>query len=370
MNYKPYMAGLAAALITVSCGNATKDEEDEGNVETILLESTNEVSVMNLELTNFHHELVSNGKLVASQYADLHFESAEPVAAVWVRNGDAVTKGQKIAELSTFRLNNRTIQAKNELEKAYLELQDVLIGQGFSPTDSAGLPAEVRQLAATRSGYDQALAQYSLAVHEEEQAVLRAPFDGVVANLFAKPWNISSSSEVFCSIINARQAEASFTVLESELPLIRKGDRVEVSPFFALEGGSVEGVISEINPMVDAGGVVKVKASVNNPGQLVEGMNVRVSVQRSIGNRLVVPKTAVVIRSGKQVVFTLVDGKAYWNYVQTGLENSSSYTITEGLKDGDIVITDGNINLAHESTVTVGSGKRLNTQEDDQVPAE
>jgi RND family efflux transporter MFP subunit len=358
MNYKPYIAGLAAALITISCNNGTKNEEDEDNVETILLESTNEVSVMILELTNFHHELVSNGKLVAAQYADLRFESAEPVASVWVRNGDAVTKGQKIAELSTFRLNNRTVQAKNALDKAYLELQDVLIGQGFPPADSMSIPAEVKQLAATRSGYDQALAQYSLAVHEEEQAVLRAPFDGVVANLFGKPWNMSSPSEVFCSIINARQAEASFTVMESELPLIRKGDRVEVSPFFTIEGGAVEGLISEINPIVDAGGVVKVKASVNNSGRLVEGMNVRVSVQRSIGGQLVVPKTAVVIRSGKQVVFTLVGGKAYWNYVQTGLENSSSYTITEGLKDGDIVITSGNINLAHESTVTVDGDVR------------
>ena len=56
-------------------------------------------------------------------------------------------------------------------------------------------------------------------------------------------------------------------------------------------------------------------------------MNVRVSVQRSLGKQLVVPKTAVVLRSGKQVVFTLVDGHAYWNYVRTGLENADSYTL-------------------------------------------
>jgi RND family efflux transporter MFP subunit len=369
---KLYLAGWIALLITGtgSCGNQTEDhEEEEGTVEAILLESTNKVSVITLERTDFHHELVSNGKLVASQYADLRFESAEPVAAIWVKNGDAVTKGQKLAELSAFRLNNRTAQARNTLNKAYLDLQDVLIGQGFSPADSAGIPEEIRRLAATRSGYDQALAQYQLTVHEEEQAVLKAPFDGVVANLFAKPWNIASPSDVFCSVVNARQAEASFTVLESELPLIRKGDRVEVSPFFTVENSALPGVISEINPMVDAGGTVKVKASVANPGKLAEGMNVRVSVQRLAGKQLVVPKTAVVVRSGKQVVFTLVDGKSYWNYVQTGLENSLYYTITEGLKEGDRVITGGNINLAHESTVTVEDEKTLNTKEDDSVSA-
>ena len=35
-------------------------------------------------------------------------------------------------------------------------------------------------------------------------------------------------------------------------------------------------------------------------------MNVRVSVKRSVGEQLVIPKTAVVLRSGKQVVFTLI----------------------------------------------------------------
>jgi len=81
-------------------------------------------------------------------------------------------------------------------------------------------------------------------------------------------------------------------------------------------------------------------------------MNVRVSIFRSLGKQWVVPKSAVVLRTGKEVVFTLEDGKAIWNYVQTGLENANSYTITsETLKEGDEVIISGNINLAHESSV-------------------
>jgi hypothetical protein len=82
-------------------------------------------------------------------------------------------------------------------------------------------------------------------------------------------------------------------------------------------------------------------------------MNVRVSIHRSVGKQLVVPKGAVVLRSGKQVVFTLSGNKAYWNYVHTGLENADSYTITDGLKEGATIITSGNINLAHESPVKV-----------------
>ena len=110
----------------------------------------------------------------------------------------------------------------------------------------------------------------------------------------------------------------------------------------------------KINPLVDDKGMVKVKASVNGRGRLFSGMNVRVNVHRSLDSQLVIPKSAVVLRSGKQVVFTLKDGKAQWNYVQTGLENAESYSMADdALKEGDTVIVTGNVNLAHEAPVKV-----------------
>lgn len=312
----------------------------------------NEVTISTLSITPFNHELISNGKLSAARYADLVFETMEPITSILVKNGEQVKKGQKLAELATFRLNNTKEQAKATLEQAKLELQDVLIGQGYPLNQLSGIPDEILILAKSKSGYDQALAQYELAVYEKENATLLAPFDGIVANLFTKPYNKASTSEIFCTIIDPNSLEAVFTVLESELPFLKQGDKVEIIPF-AMPENKTEGYITEINPVVQENGIVQVKASVRNNGRLFEGMNIRVSVQRMLANQIVIPKEAVVLRSGKPVVFTLVNNKAYWNYVQTGLENSSTYTIMEGLKEGDVIITSGNINLAHETPVTI-----------------
>ena len=260
--------------------------------------------------------------------------------------------------MSTFRLKNKTATSKDALERAKLELQDVLIGQGYALADSAKVPPATMQLVRVKSGYDQALIQYQLAEYEERNAVLTAPFDGIVANLFAKQYNTASTSDIFCTVIDPGSLEAAFTVLESELPLVKNGDRVEVTPF-ALNDTKAEGRITEINPLVDENGMVQVKAAVTDKGKLFEGMNVRVSIHRSLGKQLVVPKSAVVLRSGKQVVFKLdsTRTKASWVYVHTGLENADSYTITssegDGLKEDDFVITSGNINLAHEAPVTI-----------------
>ncbi|MDR2968968.1 MAG: efflux RND transporter periplasmic adaptor subunit, partial [Tannerellaceae bacterium] len=326
MGYNKLLALFLLAGLCCACGGEKKEtNETEESVETVLPTEANEVTVMTLSESDFYHELISNGKLSARKSADLRFESIEDIAAVYVKNGDRVEKGQKLAELTTFRLGNRLFQAKDALERAKLELQDVLIGQGYLLEDSAKVPPETMRLIRVKSGYDQALAAYELAAYEQEKAVLTAPFDGIVANLFSKEHNASSTSDIFCTVIDPSGLEASFTILESELPLIKTGDKVEVTPYAAPDT-KVEGRISEINPVVDDKGTVQVKALVSERSGLFEGMNVRVSVQRMASKQLVVPKEAVVLRSGKQVIFTLVEDKAYWVYAQTGLENSGYYT--------------------------------------------
>ena len=349
-NYR-YLLCIAMALLA-ACSGTRKEADAEEGVAAVLPSDNNEVTVQTLKRQTFDHELVSNGKVVAGLQADLRFETAEVVASIYVKNGDYVRKGQKLAELDKFRLTNKTAQAKDALDKAKLDLQDVLIGQGYPADDNSKVPADIIQLARVKSGYDQCLSQYELARYEEEHATLTAPFDGVVANLFSKPHNAVSTSDAFCTIIGMEGMEVDFTVLESELPLIKNGDKVIVTPY-SDAAAKQEGRITQINPLVDDKGMVKVKATVNSKGKLFSGMNVRVNVHRSLGEQLVIPKSAVVLRSGKQVVFTLEDGKAKWNYVQTGLENADSYSVVDGLKEGDTIIVTGNVNLAHEAPVTI-----------------
>jgi multidrug efflux pump subunit AcrA (membrane-fusion protein) len=349
---KSWFIGIICVPLIVACSSSKKENQGENGVVTVLPDSPNEVKVFTLVRADFNHELTSNGIIAAEQKADLYFQAAEIITSVYVKNGERVTAGQAIASLDSFKLINRLKQAKDNLERAKLELQDLLIGQGYSWSDSTRIPPDVMQVARVRSNYDQSMNQYELAEYDLQQAKLYAPFAGTVANLFQKPFNMSSSGELFCTIIGNATIEVVFYLLESELSVVRNGDRIQVSPFAILDYMS-EGRITEINPTVDRNGTVRVKASVNNPGnRLYEGMNVRVKIRQTVPNQLTIPKTALVLRSNKQVVFTLKDGRAQWNYAQIGLENSTEY-IVEDLQEGDIVIYDGNLNLAHESPVTV-----------------
>jgi RND family efflux transporter MFP subunit len=353
---------LAILCFTVSScknkGDGTNDKVGDLNDSTYVNEDKQEVSVMLLRYGDFSKEIISNGRLAAVRKADLYFRSMERVKTIHVKNGDRVKQGDLIAELDGFILSNALKQSQSLYEKAMIDFQDVLISQGYNINDTANIPVNAVRTARIKSGFDQAEADLELAEYNFRASVLKAPFSGVVADLYCTENNISSQTEKFCTIIDDSRFEAVFPVLEDELASVRKEQTVRIIPYSGSET-EVKGMITQINPVVDENGMVKVYAACGNHNHnLYEGMNVKVVLEERLAGQLVIPKQALVLRSGKQVVFTYSAGKAKWVYVKTGLENISSYTVTEGLQAGDTLIYEGNLNLAHDAGVVINEGMK------------
>ena len=205
-----------------------KDLDKEG-ISVVLLDNDQEdVSTMLLKKQKFYHELISNGKVAARKIAELRFETNEIVAKVYVKNGDVVRKGQKIAELDLFTLQNSLEKAEVSLRQSELEMKDVLIGQGYSLDKMQEIPQDIVKLAEVKSGYAQSHAAYELAKYELDHAVLTAPFDGVIANLETRGFNRPDATNAFCRVIGGSGMEVSFHVLESELPTVATGEVTDI----------------------------------------------------------------------------------------------------------------------------------------------
>jgi membrane fusion protein (multidrug efflux system) len=309
------------------------------------------VSVMQLKYSDFNREIISNGKLVSIKKADLKFRSIENVIEIYVKNGDRVENGQIIAKLDNFNLFHALKQSQDQLEQTKIDMQDVLLSQGYNIRDTALVPESNMKTARGRSGFDKAQIELEMAEYNLRASVLRAPFSGVVADLFSKENNLSNQNEKFCSIIDDSHFEAEFPILESELASVKQGQTVRIIPY-SFKEIEAKGEIIKINPVVDQNGMVKVDAICNNLNhKLFEGMNIKIIIEEKVPHQLFIPKQAVVLRSEKQVVFLYKSGRAKWVYIKTGLENISSFVVTEGLHEGDSVIYEGNLNLAHDSEV-------------------
>ena len=348
------LAIIGTAIVITACSDSSYRELKDG--KAVAVPEVNEVEVITLERTDFAHQLLSNGKLKAGRRASLSFGSSGVVSELNVVNGGRVSAGSVIAELDRPDLKLSLEAAQIALEKAELELYDVLAGQGYAAKDTASVPDNILAMAKMRSGYTSAKNSLERARLDYDGAVLKAPYSGKIADLKLKEYD-RTTSDPFCTVIDDSSLDVDFSVMESEYAFLEKGLQVRVIPF-ADPSKSVTGKVCEINPTVDKNGQIAVRATVRNDGSLIDGMNVKVIVERMMPGQLVVPRSAVVVRDNLDVLFTYTDdGVAHWTYVNIIRSNGDSHVVTANadrgakLNEGDKVIVNGNLNLADGSKV-------------------
>jgi len=303
---------------------------------------------------DFELELVSNGKLATVEKASLFFSTNQLISDIYVQNGDWVSKGTLLAVVDTTEAALALQQAKLSIEKARLELRSQIIGQTGGSEDEKDLSPKAMETLRLKTGFTDAEINLQQRALSFDECFMRSPIDGRVANLEAKVNNLPAAGKPFCVVLDDREFDVNFKVLESEVSRLKNGQRVLVVPF-SVDSAACQGIITEINPLIDEHSMVDIRARVVNQNhKLIEGMNVKVYVRFTVPGGLIVPKEAMVLRNNRQVVFSVKNGRSYWNYVETGYENSRSYTIqviSGVLVAGDTIITKGNLNLAHDAEI-------------------
>lgn len=340
MYWKQFFIATIIVAMT-SCNNGGNSGSGNDPVDTVTVET--------LKQGTFDEPFTAQGKVKASRYADLAFENPLPIKAVYVRNGQTVAKGQRIAELDVFKMSNAIDQAKKQVEQARLNMQDVIIAQGYDPDKPQAVPENIKQLAQVKSGYSLALSQLEAAKHDIQKAVLAAPFSGVVANLTIQPHSISQAGTTVCRIIDTNEMEVEFKVMEGDLSIIKTGSLVNITPT-ATKAAQYEARVMDINPIVEENGIVSVRAKLKADRNLFDGMNVEVSFTRHIVGVTIVPKEAIVVRNGRQVVFTYDNGIARQHYISLRHEAKGLCVVetADKLNDNSLLVVAG-----HE-TVTDG----------------
>lgn len=351
------ICSCAYVLVNGKANNEKEDLQTAVGEETVV-----EVDTIMLHRQTFQKQILCNGKLVAIRRAELVCPKAGDILLkVNVKNGQRVEAGMTLAVADTYESKNALEKAERDLEKAKVELQDKLIGLGYDGSH-AKVPAEVLYRAEVTSGYYAAKFALQTAGHTLHSCSLKAPFGGRIADLVARPYQ---RGDKFCTLIDDSFFDVEFKVLEAELLSVHIGTKVNVSPFVD-NALALAGTVTEINPLVDDKGLVSVKARIKNTSdRLMDGMNVKVIIENSVPAMLIVPKEAVVERDGYNVVFVYnpETHRAVWTYVDIACSNLTSFAITgcerknTTVKEGDIIITSGNLNLADDTEVKVAEDR-------------
>ena len=353
---------VTALLVGVCSCKGKKDKEDDGEDKTEMARGTfkvdkNIVTVEPLALKTFNKQLICNGKLEAQSKVTVQFEAQGKIAQINVRDGQKVQKGQVLASLDKEQPRRQLEQARLAFDKAEMNLADRLLDYGYTLADTAKIPEDQKRVIYINTGFIDAKMALENAERTFLQCDLKAPFSGKVASVKGR---IYEQGGQLCTLIDDSRYLVRFSVLETEYGFVHVGQQVLVSPFVNSDV-VLKGSIVSINPTVDQNGQIAVTAQVPGADELMDGMNVRITVENSVPNQLVVPKSAVVIRDNMEVLFRIdpVTGHSLWTYVNVIMSNTMEHVV-EPNKDrgadlnlGDLIITSGNLNLGDDAEVVI-----------------
>jgi len=307
------------------------------------------------------------GSLAPKFSTDVRSEFTAVVAEVYVTEWVRVRRGTPLARLDTaegeahlaaaraavLQAKVREAQAARELARAErLREVGLLTAQGLDDARTAR-EAAAAQVAAAE-------AQLALAQTRLDKAVIRAPFDGVVARRWVSPGdlveNMGSPRPLF-TVVDPTVLELTATVPSSQLPRLAVGQTVEFTTD-AVPGRTFFGTVSHINPLVDAASrSVQVITEVPNPeGLLRGGLFAKGRVLGPSRRTLLLPRAA--LRSwdagrGAGLVWVVVDGVVQARPVVTGAIQADTVEVVEGLAAGDEVVTRGAFNVQPGDRVTL-----------------
>jgi len=315
--------------------------------------SATKVTVAKAEKRSFDYLINASGKVEAARQVKVLIERQGYLKELNIKEGHFVEAGTVIARLDNtdniFRKEKALVQLKNA--QANYKSEKMGYATIFEGNDIQQINEVDEQLKAS-SGLLSAEIELKEAELELAKSTIKAPISGKVADLKVKPGSLVKAGEDFCEILSTGELELNVKVLESDIPFISLGQEAEVYPVSA-GTGSLSGKVSSINPKVDENGLVEVNIKLGKAEKLLPGMNARAVIRAPQNNNVVVPKQALVYRSGRPVVFTINGKESKWNYVEVGKDNGREIEILDGIKDGETVITSNNLQLAHQAPVQI-----------------
>lgn len=292
------------------------------------------------------------------------------VTQVAVELGQSVKRGQAVAQLFSRDLaeaQTAYISTNAELEAEHKKLvrtQELVRLGAASRQELEEIEAnhqvhaahveEARQKLLLLGLEDGQVADVAAGRKASTNIAIPSPLDGVVTARSVNLGQVVTTAQDLLTVTDLSSVWIEANLLENDFGAVRVGIQATIATP-AYVGRQYRGVVSYIDPQVDPQTrTAKVRIAVDNPGLALRlGMYMDVLFASPAGaTEPVVPKQAIQTIGPTTVVFIPVEGEPgrfLQRTVKTGDESAAGFRILEGLKPGEIVVTDGSFLLRAEA---------------------
>ena len=259
------------------------------------------VSTLKAASADWQPELAAVGSLRAVRGVDLSTEVSGLVRTINFKSGDEVKAGTLLMQMvdDSDVASLKALQATAELNQIILQrdlkqLEAEAIAQSQVDTDRGNL----------KSSYAQVAQQQALVAKK----AIRAPFDGKLGITTVNPGQYINPGDTIVTLQQLDPIYVDFTLPQQSLSQLKNGQAIRATSD-SVPGLDFDGTISAINPLVDtATRNVKLQATIRNPDKkLLPGMFANVKIATGEPRRYItLPQTAVTYNPYGETVYVLV----------------------------------------------------------------
>ena len=332
--------------------------------------------------------LNASGYVTARREATVSAKITAKVVEVLVEEGMKVQEGQVLARLDDTNIKTSLRLAQAQLVSATNALAETRVRLREAEQELDRQTGLIKAQIATQADYDHAEAtalaykahlvqqQADVTVAEKQVAywdqqmddtVIRAPFAGIVTSKNAQPGEMISPISAgggftrtgICTIVDMESLEIEIDVNESYINRVRPGQPVEAT-LDAYPDWKIPCKVLAIIPTADRQkSTVKVRVGFDHlDPRILPEMSVKVAFRDAegsgpvAGRTVIVPKTAVQQRDGRDVVLVVQNGHAERRAVTVTETLADDVVVSAGISAGDRVIVDWPNGLTDGSAVS------------------
>jgi len=304
---------------------------------------------MAAEQTSFRDRVEALGTLRANESVAITAVVADTVSAVKFEDGDRVSKGQILAEMTTGEEQALLDEARSNLEEAKSQFE-----RSKSLTDRR-LTAE-SVLDQRRRDFETARARVAAMEARLKDRILRAPFDGRVGLRNISAGALVSPGDVIARLEDDSIMKLDFSVPSTIIATLRPGLEI-VARARGFGSETFQGKVSSIDNRIDEiTRTIRVRALIPNPElRLVPGLLMSIDLYKNPRSSVAVREEALVPIGTDTYVFVVDKAKniVERRRIETGSRQPGIVEVLKGLNAGETVVTDGTIKLRPGSPITI-----------------
>jgi len=315
------------------------------------------VSATEAAVEEWQPQISAVGSLRAVHGVDVTTEVAGLVQSVDFKSGDNVKAGQVLVQLNadTDIAKLQTLTASRDLARSVYERSKKqflvkAVSQASLDADEADLKVKQAEVAQQQAQVD--------------KKTIRAPFAGRLGISAVNLGQYLNPGDEIVTLQALDSVYVDFYLPQQELSRVTLGQTVVASLDVAPDQeftGRISAISSKVDPETRN---VQIEAIIANPQhKLLPGMYATLNIQAGPANRyLTIPRTSVTFNSYGETVYAIestegTDGisskLAKQIFVTVGSSRGDQVAILKGIKEGDIVVTSGQLKLKNGSRVNV-----------------